>query len=82
MIRFYLINFLIPLISEAIKDFDMKQVTDQKQRAGTRGEKEIKVYGQIQLVSPTAGLLLIQVKMFTVISALLTSLLIDPTIKD
>lgn len=57
-------------------------VTDQKQMAGTRGEKEIKVNGQIQLISPTVRLLLIQVKMFTVISALLTSLLIDLTIKD
>lgn len=82
MTRFYLINFLITFISEAIKDFEKKQVTDQKQRAGMRGEKEIKVYGQIQLVSPTTSLLLIQVKMFPVISALLTSLLIDPTIKD
>lgn len=57
-------------------------VTDQKQMAGMRGEKEIKVNGQIQLISPTVRLLLIQVKMFTVISALLTSLLIDLTIKD
>lgn len=57
-------------------------VTDQKQRAEMRGEKEIHVYGQIQLISPTVGLLLIQVKMFTVSSALLASLLTDPTTKD
>lgn len=96
MIRFYLINFLITFISEAIKDFDMKQViwlllkmeeglprvTDQKQTAGMKGEKEIQVYGQIQPIFPTVSLLLLQVKMFTVISALLTSLLIDPTTKD
>lgn len=96
MIKFYLINFLITFISEAIKDFDMKQViwlllkmeeglptvTDHKQMAGTGGEKEIKVNGQIKIISPTVGLLLIQAKMFTVISALLTPLLIDPTTKD